>query len=162
MLPLILAHSAPSAIKNIQTFNIALRSEKYPSIYRLLSHVQAWYVWENENGELLFGPSKFIGYEDMTPDFYIEETGANGRLDGRVTEKRLSPWTEEVSTSDERFSNLYSSLSLLCAKYGAYPNARARISVFRDLSVSEAPTEDEQVKAISVLIASLARCKTQT
>lgn len=156
MKPITLAHSVDTAIANVFVFNSALGSMSYPGLIRLLPHVQAWYaVQGEEDGEYLFAPSKFIGYADMTPEMYIQETGATGRLDGRVTEKKLAVWAVPITPDDERFDHLQALLSQFCAGYGTSPNARARISLFRSAGDSSTPTEDEQVKALSVLIAAL-------
>ena len=59
------------------------------------------------------GPSKFVGYRDISVDFYFTHTGAvaratlpsNKRLDGRETEPRLQEWFEivEPGTAEHRF-----------------------------------------------------------
>lgn len=155
MKPITLAHSLGTAVANVSVFNSALASMSHPNLIRLLPHVQAWYAVKQDDGEYLFAPSKFIGYARMTPELYIEETGAGGRLDGRVTEKKLSAWAVPITADDERHDDLHALLSQFCAAYGASPNARARISVFRNAGDSRIPTEDDQVKALSILISAL-------
>jgi hypothetical protein len=153
MLPITLVHSVDSATANISTFNGILNSGRHPDVSRLLPHVQSWYVIEADGG-YLFGPSKFIGYANMTADLYVQETGAAGRLDGRVTEKKMAGWATPITSDDERHEVLHTALARFCADYGAFPNKRARISLFersRECQVTEA----EQVKALSVLIATL-------
>lgn len=149
-----LVQSANEAVANIRMFNDALNdNQASPPLVRLLPHVQAWYAIEDD-GEYLFGPSKYIGYTAMTAELYAEETGATGRLDGRVTEKRLSPWATPMTEDDSRYEKLHAALARLCADYGTFPNKRARISIFEP-SDKGAVTEMEQVKALSVLIRAL-------
>lgn len=148
-----LVQSAGEAVANIAQFNAVLGEDGSGRLVKLLPHVQAWYAIEEE-GSYRFGPSKFIGYAEMTAEFYAEETGATGRLDGRVTEKRLSAWATPITEADPRYDKLHSALARFCAEYGAFPNKRARISVF-ELTEKSAVTEMEQVKALSVLIAAL-------
>jgi len=154
MIPITLVHSVDDAKANIAAFNrIIAGAPGKERLVRLLSHVQAWYVIEKDGG-FLFGPSKFIGYKGMTADAYADETGASGRLDGRVTEKKLSAWATPITEDDPQHQVVHQALSQFCAKYGAYPNARARISIFKRPE-EDGISEMEQVKALSVLIRAL-------
>ena len=90
----------------------------------------------------------------MSAELYGEESGATGRLDGRVTEKQLSPWASPITIDDPRYEKLHAALARFCASYGTFPNKRARISVFEPTEKSVV-TEMEQVKALSVLIRTL-------
>jgi hypothetical protein len=154
MQPITLIQSVNEAITNISLFNVALNDDENSSrLVKLLPHVQAWYAIEDEDG-YHFGPSKFIGYANMSAQLYADETGATGRLDGRVTEKRLSPWASIITPDDSRYEKLSAALARFCGDHGAFPNKRARISIF-DLSEKGAVTEMEQVKALSVLIKAL-------
>jgi hypothetical protein len=153
MQPITLVQSFDDAINNISQFNVALNEDDSGRLEKLIPHVQAWYAIEDEMG-YRFGPSKFIGYANMTAELYAQETGATGRLDGRVTEKRLSAWATPITEDDHRHDELHSALARFCAEYGAFPNKRARISLF-EVAEKGAVTEMEQVKALSVLIAAL-------
>lgn len=154
MQPITLVQSANEAITNISLFNSVLNDDENSyRLIKLLPHVQAWYAIEDDDG-YRFGPSKFIGYAGMSAELYAEETGATGRLDGRVTEKRLSPWASPITEADPRYEKLHTALARFCADYGTFPNKRARISVF-ELTEKGAVTEMEKVKALSVLIRAL-------
>lgn len=155
MRPITLVQNLDTAISNIATFNQALASGRHPQVNKLVAHVQAWYAIEQGDGKFLFGPSKFIGYANITPELYAQETGAKGRLDGRVTEKKLSPWATPVTEDDERYEAVHSALAEFCGRHHSFPNKRARISVFRRPGAETASTEAERVKALSVLIAGL-------
>jgi len=149
-----LVQSTQEAIENITLFNSLLQDEKGRShLVRLLPHVQSWYAVKTAEG-YRFGPSKFIGYAGMSAELYASETGAGGRLDGRVTEKKLSPWAVPVSEEDARFAQLNTALARFCAAYGTFPNSRSRISIFEP-SKKEGVTEMEQVRALCVLIGAL-------
>lgn len=154
MKPITLVSNIDTAIANISLFNGALNRRDHPSLEKLISHVQAWYGIETEDG-YLFGPSKFIGYANMTPNLYAEETGATGRLDGRVTEKKLAPWATLITTDDVRHDVVHAALADFCAGYSSFPNKRARISIFRQHGATAIVSEAEQVKAFSILISTL-------
>lgn len=149
-----LVHSVDDAKANIERFNRIINGGSgRERLIKLLSHVQAWYAVEKD-GAFEFGPSKFIGYKDMTADLYADETGSTGRLDGRVTEKKLSAWATQIVQDDPRYEQAHRSLSQFCAKYGAFPNARARISIFQT-PTGEGVAEMEKVRALCVLIKDL-------
>jgi hypothetical protein len=154
MQPITLVQSASEAIENISLFNVLLDDkENNYRLVKLLPHVQAWYAVEKE-GQYFLGASKFIGYSGMSAELYGEESGATGRLDGRVTEKRLSSWATLITEDDSRYEKLHTALARFCADHGTFPNKRARISVF-ELTEKNTVTEMEQVKALSVLIRAL-------
>lgn len=154
MRPITLVHSVDDAKINIGRFNrIISGGSGKERLVKLLSHVQAWYAVEKD-GAFEFGPSKFIGYKDMTADLYADEAGSKGRLDGRVTEKKLSAWATPIAEDDPRHEQAHRALSRFCAKYGAFPNARARISIFQ-VSSDEVVNEMEKVRALCVLIKDL-------
>jgi len=154
MQPITLVQSANEAITNISLFNVELNDkESNYRLMKLLPHVQAWYAIE-DGDKYFFGPSKYIAYSGMNAKLYGEESGATGRLDGRVTEKKLSPWASPITEDDPRYEKLHTMLAHFCAGYGTFPNKRARISVFEAFEKSMV-TEMEQVKALSVLIRAL-------
>lgn len=154
MQPITLVHSVDDAKSNIARFNRILNGGSGKErLVKLLSHVQAWYAVEKD-GSFAFGPSKFIGYKDMTADLYADETGSTGRLDGRVTEKKLSAWSTPITRDDPRHEQTHRALSKFCSKYGAFPNARARISLF-EVPSTDGVDEMEKVRALCVLIKDL-------
>ena len=154
MKPITLVQSVDTAIANISVYNGALHNGADEDVRRLIPNVQAWYATERD-GDILFGPSKFIGYTNMTAQLYAAETGASGRLDGRVTEKRLAPWARLITKDDPEYTKFHEALASFCADYASFPNKRARISVFLTPGEVGASTEDAQVKALSVLISAL-------
>ena len=153
MTPITLVHSAEAAIANIPRFVEYVHAGRRTEIRRALSAARSWYLIE-EGDSYLAAPSKFIAYSDLTDDLYANETGVNGQLDGRVTERLLAPWTIQVEKDDPRYEKMRSALAKFCARYGAFPNKSARISIFQE-TVKPNVTEAELVKALTVLIASL-------
>ena len=149
-----LVQNVAAAIANISRFNGAIHAGNHPEIVKIIPHAQAWYVTERD-GEFLFGPSKFIGYADMTPETYAAESGVNGRLDGRVTEKKLGPWAQLITSDHPRYEAFHTALSEFCAGYGVFPNKRARISLLSEFSSNEVASEAERVTALKTLISSL-------
>ena len=78
-----------------------------------------------------FGPSKFIGYEGLTADEYMELSQRG--LDGRRTETQLSQWFTEVRPSSELHDELSSLLSAMLAEHGKMPSRKMRISIPNNL-----------------------------
>lgn len=156
MKKLTLVQNAATAIANISRFNAAIHAGNHPEIVKIIPHVQAWYVTELD-GEFLFGPSKFIGYVDMTPETYAAESGIDGRLDGRVTEKKLGPLAQLVTSDHSQYEALHTALAEFCAGYGVFPNKRARISLLSRFGGNAAATEAERVTALKTLISSLSQ-----
>ena len=109
----------------------------------LMPYNRAWYALRTEEGWLL-GPSKFIGYENMDADAYLQRDRKKVFLDGRVTEKLLDRWSEPVEEGHPNYEELHAALDGLCARYGKMPNALARISIVQadDRTVAAPPVDD--------------------
>lgn len=131
-----LVSSVSEVAANIKTYNQQL--ERYRD---LLPFARAWYALKTSKGWLL-GPSKVIGYADMSADKYLGspyDTVARGRvskrdkeavpLDGRVTEGVLSRWSELIEKGHPLYNELHTALNELCGRYGKKPNGLCRISV---------------------------------
>ena len=86
-----LISSAQQAQENVQRFQSEIQK---PVIRDIIAYVRHWYaVRRPEDGAWIFGPSKFIGYAEMTAGGY----GKNfDNLDGRVTEANLKRWFQEL------------------------------------------------------------------
>lgn len=97
---------------------------------------RAWYAVRSEK-EWLFGPSKFVGYADLTPKDYLELE--RGSLDGRVTEGALQSFSELVEEGHPKYEELHTALKGFCARFGKKPNSLARISRVK--------TKDKEVSA---------------
>jgi hypothetical protein len=117
----------------------------------VLPYNRAWYAIKREKG-WLFGPSKFVGYDDLTAEQYME--GASENLDGRVTEGVLGKWSELVEEGHPKYEELHAALSKFCAHFGKKPNSRARISLVRpskEASTTEPMYNDELVALMAAV-----------
>lgn len=122
-----LVQNAAAAITNIHTFNVAINSGHFPELVKIIPYVQSWYVVDEfEDCEFQFGPSKFIGYANMTAKTYATEYR---RLDGRITEKKLDDWAQMAISGHSQPLALHTALNDFAAKFNVYPNKRARISL---------------------------------
>ena len=70
--------------KNVRAFNEGLESSQ-----ELRSRLGTFTVWYYVPSEDAVGPSKFIGYRDMTAEDYLHFSGMHGEMDGGETETWL-------------------------------------------------------------------------
>ena len=101
-----------------------------PELARRLSHVRSWYADQDKNGRWHFGPSKFVGYEGLDAEAYLELS--NRGLDGRKTEPRLQQWFTELDSSTDLYACLIPQLSAFLTVHGKVPNMGLRINVCKD------------------------------
>ena len=115
-------------LQNIQTFQEEVETNgKNNDLAHTLSHFRAWYAIK-AGSEWIFGPSKFVGYSDLTANSYSVN---NAKLDGRQTEATIQPWFTEVS-SGPLHDELHEALNDFLASFGKKPSTLARISVRSD------------------------------
>jgi hypothetical protein len=115
------------ALANIRRFEAELKGSS--ELQARLAYARAWYADKDDKGQWRFGPSKFIGYQDIDAKIYLataEET------DGRRTEAQLQDWFHVVTADDPLQSELNAALVSFLAKYGKTPSTKARISVQRE------------------------------
>ena len=79
--------------------------------------------------QVLFAPSKFCGYHAMRADAYQQN---RDHLDGRLTERVLTPWVQAIEPGDPDHDRFRDALFAFCACFGKKPNGRCRISVLVD------------------------------
>ena len=110
----------------------------------VMPYTRAWYAVQKED-EWLFGPSKFVGYDDLTAKEYLAR--ARKGLDGRVTEGVLQRWSDLVEKGHPKYRDLHTALSEFCARFGKKPNSLARISILKtnDEAASEPMFDDHLV-----------------
>ena len=119
-----LVRNAKQASENIVKFQReVLVDDDVNVLVDTLSHFRAWYAMEYE-GDWIFGPSKFIGYENM--DVAIYENN-NHVMDGRQTELVLGQWFEPVKSDLQE--ELETALHDFLSNFGKRPSKLARISV---------------------------------
>jgi hypothetical protein len=129
-----LVTSPSHAIENVQRYNRNLA--KFAD---LMPYARAWYALKTKDA-WLFGPSKYIGYQGLSPDDYVTLD-----LDGRVTESVLQRWSELIEDGHPQYKELHTALNELCARHGKKPNSLARISIIQsaaDHSVPQVFTDD--------------------
>jgi uncharacterized protein HemY len=132
--------SERQALANINRFIRELDAS--PGLQARLGFARAWYADRGSDGNWRFGPSKFIGYERMTAEEYLNEDPR----DGRRTEKQLTQWFEEVPEGTELHEELSSCLVAFLEQYGKTPSAKVRISVSESLMLDWAAEKGEWVR----------------
>lgn len=112
-----------SALNNIRRFPRELKGNA--TLKSRLAYARAWYAHRDIEGEWHFGPSKFIGYEGMTAEEYVNEEGR----DGRVTERQLGQWFTQVPDGTPLHGELDQALRSFLERHGKMPSALYRINV---------------------------------
>lgn len=87
----------------------------------------AWYAFQDQAGKWHFGPSKFVGYADMTRDTYLDH--AADSLDGKETEPVLKTWFDLVEEGTDLHAELLQAFAAFAARFGTEANKRWRVSV---------------------------------
>src|SRR5437763_900159 len=72
----------------------------------VMPYNRAWYAVRAKK-EWLFGPSKFVGYDDLNAKEYLKQANS---LDGRVTEGVLEKWSELVEEGHPKYGELQTAL----------------------------------------------------
>jgi hypothetical protein len=122
--PYAVASDLESVLLNIARFGAEL--QKSAALQKRLAYARCWYACQANEGQWQFGPSKFVGYNEMTADGYIDT--AEDR-DGRRTEAQLQQWFTAVDPRSKLGSELGSALYRFLAMYGKAPSTKMRISV---------------------------------
>jgi hypothetical protein len=158
-----LVSSIAQLVENINRYN-----EHAEVFAELMPYNRSWYALRAEAGWLL-GPSKYIGYQNLSPEEYlgspysaerhgrVVQRDKNGMpLDGRVTEGVLRRWSELVEEGHPDYESLHAALNALCARYGKKPNSLARISVIKESREATAATfSDELVTLLAAVFRGL-------
>jgi hypothetical protein len=122
--PYVVASDLTGVLSNIARF--AEEVGKSRALQKRLAYARSWYAYQDEAGHWQFGPSKFIGYDRMTAEGYIDT--AEDR-DGRRTEAQLQQWFTAVDPVSELGTQLSSALFEFLARYGKAPSTKMRINV---------------------------------
>jgi hypothetical protein len=117
----------------------------------LMPYNRAWYAVRHGNS-WLFGPSKFVGYDELSAKEYLERE--KGSLDGRITESVLQKWSELVEVGHPKHGELHAALGAFCANYGKKPNALARISIVhvKRVATPVGPMFSDELVALMVAV----------
>ncbi len=149
-----LCKSAESVKSNIDCYWEGAR--KNPDLIKDAGKVRQWKVYRNNKGEWRFGPSRFVGYERMTPDKYVERKAArSGGLSGTETEQHLKQWTENVPKSSKLHVQLLDAVSEFLGEVDISVSRAASFSTLMVGSDSEFSEEtqssDVEVEALVTL-----------
>lgn len=113
-----LVKSMEQAKASIARFNADLPNA--PRLNERLTYNRAWYYDPDSD---LVGPSKFIGYANMTASRYVEGWSFDGRQTEPVLLKVGFTVLEQGSPEE---AHVRAKVEALCAKYGKRPNDIAR------------------------------------
>jgi hypothetical protein len=120
----VVASDLPGVLSNIARFGEEV--EKSRALQKRLAYARSWYAYQDDEGQWRFGPSKFVGYDRMSAEGYIDT--AEDR-DGRRTEAQLQQWFTAVDPESELGTQLSSALYGFLASYGKAPSTKMRINV---------------------------------
>jgi hypothetical protein len=109
--------------KNILRYNEDL--PKFTYLQDILSDHRDWYYIPTIRK---YGPSKFIGYIDMTGQRYTNREHETVNLDGGITQKALS----QFFMLENNFKN-YDELEFLLSIYGKRPRSNVRFYIPKSL-----------------------------
>lgn len=148
--------NAEEALANIDRYDDAIKNGL--EVGELASYVRAWYAKKDEYGNWIFGPSKFIGYSNLSASEYRSTAG---NLDGRITEKQLQNWFSEVDCNNSKYNELTNALKLTLAKLGKTPSKIHRINIFNEHNANSKTTmENSNDDLIKLLIKVIKRLDT--
>ncbi|WP_417599339.1 hypothetical protein [Pararhodobacter oceanensis] len=152
-----LSKSADSVQRNIDTYWKTACA--HPDLIKDAARVKQWKAYRTEDGEWRFGPSRFVGYEGMTPKKYVKrkKMGPEGGLNGTETEKHLKQWTEDVRRNSKLHHQLLDALADFLSEAGAKVGIGASFSVMmvegssEFLDTSDPDRDDIEVEALVTL-----------
>lgn len=122
--------------------------EASPDLAGRIRQHPAWYAIRSPEGEWLFGPSKFVGYENMTAEAYMKVAAKGGGGDGRATERVLEKWFDIVPSDSARHRELKSAFDSFAQRFGKSAHGRWRVSVPREASRVTQRTDGDLVSRI--------------
>lgn len=152
-----LSKSAASVQRNIDTYWETARA--HPDLIKDAARVKQWKAYRTESGEWRFGPSRFVGYEGMTAEKYIQlkEMPYAGGLHGTETENHLRQWTEKVRQNQKLHHQLLDALDDFLSEAGVRVGSGANFSVMmvrgssEFLDTSDTDRDDIEVEALVTL-----------
>ena len=119
-----IVRSPDQVAENIRRYQQSLA--KSPDLVARMSRHPAWYAVRGEDGQWLFGPSKFIGYEGITAKEYL---AGYDRGDGRETERVLKEWFRVVDLDSALGREIEAQFRDFFSRYAKVPKKLWRISV---------------------------------
>ena len=147
-----LVRDLESALEAIRNLNGSLPA--YPDLAARLGQAHAFYILEQEGHEPLFGFSKFVGYQGLTAEDYLENYK---NLNGRNTEQALASWFEELRYASPAYNAMLEKLRALLAQFGKKPregrDQKVRLLVVRPEYRKCAGEKAEDRRILDLLIA---------
>jgi uncharacterized protein (DUF433 family)/sulfur relay (sulfurtransferase) DsrC/TusE family protein len=113
------------AIANLGRFERELKHS--PGLVEIMSYGRGWYA-SRVGGTWRFGPSKFVGYAENDAEVYLK---THRDRDGRLTERVLSQWFEEIDSKTALHAELENALRQIFSRHGKSPNRVMRIHVLK-------------------------------
>jgi len=140
-------------IKNVEQFHRDLVSGAY-MVGKLAQFKEWFYLPELDT----FGPSKYIGYNDMNSIFYnyghrtpTQKKQGSSRLNGGVSTNRLRKWFREIDKKDPLYNKMNSKLNSLFSPYGKIPNKALQIYVPFEINFTEFKSKNYEEDEMSDL-----------
>lgn len=125
-------------VNTVKAFNIGLEEGK--DLEDILSYFRAWYYIPEID---LVGPSKFIGYQDMTASEYMSRED----LDGRVTEPVMGEWFDALEEGEAESEYVSKVVQSLLHRFGKSPNRMARYCAPRSWRINGRPVSHPAIQA---------------
>ena len=141
-----LISSVAQLVENIKSYHKGSQI-----LAELMPYNRAWYALRSKDG-WLFGPSKFVGYEDPNPQEYLKRDGTTPPQDGRVTERVLQKWSELVEAGHPEHNELHTALNEFCAQFGKNPNSLARISIVKTRQEESVPAFEDELVSLMIAV----------
>ncbi len=142
------------ATANIVRLNQVLPTN--PQLADRLAHVHAFYPHTLKDGSVIFGFSKFIGYQGLTDQQYLRDYK---KLNGLNTEHALSKWFDEVAIGSPAYKKLFIELCNWLDQFGKKPRGgkkqSARFMVLKP-ELEEQRHEGEQDRRLLDLMLAVA------
>jgi hypothetical protein len=139
--------TAEAASDNVGRYRSQLAD--FPALADRLGYHQSWYA-VRDGGKWHFGPSKFIGYENIDAKEYLKTAK---QRNGRATESHLRKWFAPVPDNTDLFSRLATELSRFLARHGGTARSTIRINVLKEELAQRA--SNGKVPAAEKLLADL-------
>ncbi len=115
--------------------------------------VKQWKCYITKDREWRCGPSRFVGYEGMTPAEYVRRKGrSDGGLNGTETEYHLRSWTGDVAPNSRQHDELFQIVSDHLNEFGVSVNRAARFSILPSDTETTESGEDADAAVVDALL----------
>jgi hypothetical protein len=128
-------------------------AQDHPELIADASKVRQWKCVIGDDGRWICGPSRFVGYKDMTPQTYLAlKKDKDGGLDGTETEHHLRQWTDPAAPGSKIHGELIHALGSKLAKSQVALNRAAAFSTVRATRILQKSHEDREQETIEALL----------